>query len=153
MVSLAIGRLLQRGVQELPCMGVKQLDEDTPMAGLWQAPAAQDFPCEFRQSGQQRRVRQEILTILGQYRRPVAFRTQQVRIMPLRCLIAAPCRAANIYEALRLLGPVPELRIMSTAHVQQGRIAQLFDPASAIQFTRGPGLWWRGPLGHVTPLP
>src|SRR5689334_9468119 len=43
---------------------------------------------------------------------------------------------ANIHESLRLLGPVPELRIMPTAHVQQGRIAQFFDPASALQLNK-----------------
>src|SRR5438477_6893360 len=72
-VSLAIGRLLQVSVQEFPGLGVQQLDKDTPMTGLGQAPAAQDFPCEFRQSGQQRRLFKEILPILSQYRRPIAF--------------------------------------------------------------------------------
>jgi hypothetical protein len=48
MVSLAIGHVLQSSVQECPGLGVHQLNEDGPMAGLGQAPAAQDFSREFR---------------------------------------------------------------------------------------------------------
>ena len=114
-------RFLQIGAQRRG-LRAQQLDEDAPMAGLWQTPAAQHFAHEFGQGRQQPWLSEQILPILRQYRRPVTFRMQRIRIMPL-LLIATPRHSTNIDEALRRLGPVPELRIMASAHVEQGRIA------------------------------